>query len=110
MGESYTSTNEVTIGEIENMITVTVSVISITAVIVGYAGVAAFTGAAKSKVSKCAASIKALIDVAANDDVVTMTFRYKCKEVWESDPSYSDGGFWFLGYVTDSSYFKYTIN
>ena len=58
------------------MITVTVSVISITAVIVGYAGVAAFTGAAKSKVSKCAASIKALIDVAANDDVVTMTFRY----------------------------------
>ena len=87
------------------MITVTVSVISITAVIVGYAGVAAFTGVAKSKVSKCAASIKALIDVAANDDVVTMTFRYKCKEVWESDPSYSDGGFWFLGYVTDSSYF-----
>ena len=61
------------------MITVTVSVISITAVIVGYAGVAAFTGAANSKVSKCAASIKALIDVAANDDVVTMTFRYKCK-------------------------------
>ena len=60
--------------------------------------------------SKCAASIKALIDVAASDDVVTMTFRYKCKEVWESDPSYSDGGFWFLGYVTDSSYFKYTIN
>ena len=57
--------------------------------------------------SKCAASIKALIDVAASDDVVTMTFRYKCKEVWESDPSYSDGGFWFLGYVTDSSYFKY---
>ena len=50
------------------MITVTVSVISITAVIVGYAGVAAFTGVAKSKVSKCAASIKALIDVAANDD------------------------------------------
>lgn len=34
--------------------------------------------------------------------MVTMTFRYKCKEVWESDPSYSDGGFWFLGYVTDS--------
>ena len=45
--------------------------------------------------SKCAASIKALIDVAASDDVVTMTFRYKCKEVWESDPSYSDGGFWY---------------
>ena len=78
------------------MITVTVSVISITAVIVGYAGVAAFTGVAKSKVSKCAASIKALIDVAANDDVVTMTFRYKCKEVWESDPSYSDIHSWLL--------------
>lgn len=41
---------------------------------------------------------KSTVDVAANDDVVTMTFRYKCKEVWESDPSYSDGGFWFLGY------------
>ena len=29
--------------------------------------------------SKCAASIKALIDVAANDDVVTMTFRINAK-------------------------------
>ncbi len=32
--------------------------------------------------------------------------QYFCTEIYESDPSYPNGGFWFLGYVVSNNYYS----
>ncbi len=36
-----------------------------------------------------------------------MTFSESCAEFWESDPYYPGGGFWFLGYTANPSFFNW---
>lgn len=109
LGESYTSTSTITVGEIVDMVGVTASVVTIAAIIASMAGIAVFQGAAQNKVKMLAKEIAALIAAGNSDHVIEMEFQFVCREVWEADESYPDGGFWFLGYVVDSSYFDFNI-
>lgn len=107
LGETYTSSYTETVGTITGMITTTVAVSSIIFVIAGIGGIGALTSAMQTKIGRLASSIYALYTVGSTDHEVEFTFRYKCIEVWESDPFYPNGGFWFLGYMPDQSYFAY---
>lgn len=109
LGDSYTSTSSVTVGEITKMVGATASVITIMAAIAAMAGVTVFSGSAKSAVETLASEILALYVAGQEDHTIDMTFRYKCSELWEADSSYMGGGFWYLGYVVDSSYFDFNI-
>lgn len=109
LGESYTESSSLTVGEICGMISAGVSAVTITAAICAIAGVVSWTGAAKGAVSTLAKEILNLWTKGISDRTIDMTFKFVCREMWETDSSYPNGGFYFLAYGVDSSYFSYSM-
>lgn len=98
------------LSEFVAMITVTISFISIMAAIVSISGFA-LAGAAATAVSRLT---DAILDLISQSEPLRhyrlhMTFAEHCEELWESDPYYLGGGFWFLGYMPTPTFFNWYI-
>lgn len=110
LGEIDKSTESVTVAEIIEMagLTVGASVATskIVAVIAGLAGVSSLKGTALKTAKAIANKIKSEILGERFDTEVVMDFTFKCTEQWESDSSYTGGGFWFLGYLPSGIKYK----
>lgn len=114
LGDSYTRWYEITGRDIVMMTGVNISLIASPVVI--EAALGASLPAAIVSGSKAAlrlASIE-IFDrfIAINDPLFIFHYelRYYCTEFYESDVSYPNGGFWFLGYALDYSYLDYYID
>lgn len=65
----------------------------------------AFTVAAKQVIKTLASAIFTRIDLGDLNFTVYYELKYYCTEFYESDWSYPNGGFWFLGYAVSNNYY-----
>lgn len=107
LGDSYTREYSITANEIIGMIGTTVAAtkIAIEGVLFAVAKVA-LTGAAKAVLSDTAAAAFTKIDLGNLNFTIYYSLRYYCTEFYESDVSYPNGGFWFLGYAVSTTYYS----
>ena len=108
LGDTYSTDEEVTVAEIKAMVGTTFTVTKVTAYLITLGAFAGVKSAVKTLITNCAKKIVAKENAGDTSAVVTMTFTFKCQEQWESDSSYPDGGFYFLGYLPYD--FDYSID
>lgn len=110
LGSSVPREHEVTVGEIADMISTTTATLSaVKAVLGAIVGITVFTGSAKTLFEECADWVKEYLNSFVLDHIVHMYTYEVCTEQWESDSSYPNGGFYFLGYLPDNTRFSYEI-
>ena len=106
LGDSYTKDYSITANEIINMATTTnLTATIIEAVLIAATGGIAFTVAAKQVIKTLASAIFTRIDLGDLNFTVYYELKYYCTEFYESDWSYPNGGFWFLGYAVSNNYY-----
>lgn len=114
LGSSYTRWYEITGRDIVLMTGMTISLIPSAVVIEAALGAsipAAVVSRSERVLSLAAAEIFDRF-IAFNDPLFIFHYelRYYCTEFYESDVSYPNGGFWFLGYALDYSYLDYYVD
>lgn len=104
LGDTYSRKEYITYAEIYSMIDHTVSqsaqVSQIVAILVGLAGVGVLLPTVTSTIQDLAKDIfDSILEEDLDDRSVELNFTFSCRELWESDSSYPNGGFYYLGYV-----------
>lgn len=107
LGDSYTKEYSITANEILNMAATTVlTVMVVQTVLIAATGGIAFTTFAKNSIQTLASAVFQRIDIGNLNFTVYYKLKYFCAEFYESDLSYPDGGFWFLGYTVSNNYYS----
>lgn len=108
LGDSYKKEYSITANDILNMAATTVLTVAIVeALLVAIAGGISFDSSVIKDVIKPAASaIFTRIDLGDLNFTIYYELKYSCAEFYESDWSYPDGGFWFLGYAANVNYYS----
>ena len=109
LGQEKYDSDTITVGEIENMVGAVVNVATISAVIIMMVGGIPFVEAARNGIALLADSVLDLILMGVSNHEITITVKSVCTELYENDPFHPQGGFYFLGYYPDATYFDYDI-
>lgn len=100
LGDSYEKDTFITASEIANMVGATASSVAIAACLLTWSGFSAVSmKELMNKVEDIAEFIAGCFILQRFDFKVCFTILNYCAELYESDMSYPDGGFWFLGYL-----------
>lgn len=110
LSDSYTRTYYITGDEILGMIgTTALSVAVIQAALISATGGVIFTAIAETKIADAASTALSYYNTGIMSFTLGYQMRYYCTEFYESDVSYPNGGFWFLGYAVDTSFYNFAF-
>ena len=110
LGDSYTKEYSITGNEIVNMAaTPIITAAIVQTVLIAVTGGIAFTKAALTLLTEAATAAFTRIELGKLNFTVYYSLKYYCTEFYESDSSYPNGGFWFLGYAVSNNYYSARI-